>query len=220
MDAGIIFDLDGVLVTTDDLHFRAWQRLAREENIPFSREINHRQRGIGRMESLDVLLEQAGRNYRDDEKRAMADRKNSYYCEMLKTLTPEDALPGARRLLRELRDRNIKVAVASASRNTPIIMRQVDLVGEVDAIADGNEVTRSKPDPAVFLLAAQKIERTPAHCVVVEDAPAGIEGGRRAGMAVFAIGPRSRHPDVFHIAETLVSVTVNDLLATLKPTPG
>lgn len=220
MDVGIIFDLDGVLVTTDDLHFRAWQRLAREENIPFSREINHRQRGIGRMESLDVLLEQAGRKYRDDEKREMADRKNSYYCEMLKTLTPDDALPGARRILRELRDRNIKVAVASASRNTPIIMRQVDLAGEVDAIADGNEVTRSKPDPAVFLLAAQKIERIPAHCVVIEDAPAGIEGGRRAGMAVFAIGPRSRHPDVLHIAETLVSVTVDDLLAPLKPAHG
>ena len=217
MNTGIIFDLDGVLVTTDDLHFRAWQRLAGEENIPFSREINHRQRGIGRMESLDVLLEQAVRKYRDDEKRALADRKNSYYGEMLKTLTPDDALPGARRLLRELRARHIKVAVASASRNTPIIMRQVDLFKEVDAVADGNDVTRSKPDPAVFLLAAQKIGQPPSRCVVVEDAPAGIEGGRRAGMAVFAIGPRTRHPDVAHVADSLTAVTVDDLLAALPP---
>ncbi len=210
---GVIFDLDGVLVTTDDLHYQAWQRLADEEKIEFNREINHRQRGIGRMESLDVLLELSPRHYSQAEKEALADRKNNYYRESLQTLKPADALPGARAMLKALRERGIKIAVASASRNTPTIMKQVDLGGAVDAVADGSEVKKSKPDPEVFLLAAKKLGFTPDECIVVEDAPAGIEGGRRAGMAVFAIGPSERHPDVKHRAEGLDTVTPEELLA-------
>lgn len=212
MIRGVIFDLDGVLVTTDELHYQAWQRLADEEGIPFSREINHRQRGIGRMESLEVLLEAATRRYTDTEKVALAERKNTYYRDSLQDLTPEDALPGARDMLRALRAAGIQLAVGSASRNTPLIMERVDLVREVDAVADGNEVQNSKPDPEVFLLAAKKLGLPPDACLVVEDAPAGIEAGRRAGMAVFAIGGKERHPDVEHIASDLVGLTPADLL--------
>jgi beta-phosphoglucomutase len=213
MIKGVIFDLDGVLVTTDELHYRAWKRLAEEEGIPFSREVNHRQRGIGRMESLEVLLERSPRKYSDEEKVALADRKNTYYRDSLATLRSSDALPGSRSLLRALRAKGIKVAVASASKNTPTIMERVDLSREVDAVADGREISHSKPDPEVFLLAARKLGLKPEVCLVVEDAPAGIEAGRRAGMAVFAIGPRERHPDVAHCTEGLNRITADVLLA-------
>ncbi len=209
---GVIFDLDGVLVTTDELHYRAWARLAEEEGIPFSREINVRQRGIGRMESLDVLLEQSPKTYTDEEKAALAERKNNYYREQLETLTPNDALPGARAICRALRERGIKIAVGSASRNTPKIMAKVDLEKEVDAVADGNQVSSSKPYPKVFLLAAKQLGLPPTECLVVEDATAGIEAGRRGGMHVFAIGPAERHPDVPHRRDDLTTIGVDDLL--------
>jgi beta-phosphoglucomutase len=214
---GVVFDLDGVLVTTDELHYLAWKRLADEEGIPFDRETNHRLRGIGRMESLEILIERAPRAYVVEEKIEMAERKNRYYRDSLASLTPDDALPGARAMLRALRERGIRLAVASASRNTPLIMERVDLLGAVDAVADGNEATKSKPDPAVFLLAARKLGLRPEECLAVEDAPAGIEAARRAGMAVFAIGPRSRHPDVDRVASGLDAVTPDDLLRPCPP---
>lgn len=212
MIKGVIFDLDGVLVTTDDLHFQGWKRLAEDEGIPFVREDNQRQRGVSRMESLDILLEKAPRAYSGDEKHEMAERKNNYYRAMLENLTPDDVLPGAREILRELRRRGIRIAVASASRNTPKIMERTNLLDEVDAVADGNETTRSKPDPEVFLLAASKLGLPPEQCVVVEDAAAGVEGARRAGMEAFAIGPAERHPDVPRRAEHIADVTVEQLL--------
>lgn len=214
MIRGAIFDLDGVLVTTDELHYHGWARLAEEEGIPFSRDVNQRQRGIGRMESLDVLLENATREYTADQRREMADRKNGYYRESLQSLTPDDALPGARDMLHALRERGILLAVGSASRNTPLIMERVDLLREVDAVVDGNDVTRSKPDPQVFLLAAERLGLEPAECLVVEDAAAGVEAAHRAGMAALGIGDRGRLPEAERLAAGLDGLTVEELLGT------
>jgi len=209
---GVIFDLDGVLVTTDEFHYQSWNRLAQDEGIPFSREDNHRQRGVSRMESLEVLLEKADRAYSDEEKLEMATRKNSYYVEFLQDLTPDDALPGARAMLDALRAEGIGLAVGSSSRNTPLIMAKVGLTRYFDAVADGNDITNSKPDPEVFLIAAERLGLRPEECVVVEDAEAGIEAARRGGMRVFAIGPAERHPDVASRAEDLLHVTPQDML--------
>jgi beta-phosphoglucomutase len=220
MIRGVIFDLDGVLVSTDELHYRAWSRLAEEEGIPFDRAVNHRMRGISRMASLEVLLEQASRAYAPREKSEMAERKNGYFRALLRTLTPQDALPGARAMLRALRARHIKLAVASASRNTPLIMARVALEADVDAVVDGNDVTRPKPDPQCFLLAARRLGLEPPECLVVEDAAAGIEAGRRAGMAVFGIGTRDRLPGVKHVAENLAAVSIEALLAAGSPAAG
>lgn len=213
MIKGVIFDLDGVLVTTDEFHYQAWNKLAEDEGIPFTREDNHRQRGISRAASLDVLLEKSPRAYSQAEKDEMMERKNNTYRKLLDTLTPDDLLPNALEMVRALRKRGIKVAVGSASRNTPAIMKQVGLDTEVDAVADGNDAKNSKPDPEVFLLAAERLGLEPSECLVVEDAPAGVEAGRRGGMAVFAIGPKERHPDVPNRAETLADVTPDELLA-------
>lgn len=213
MIRGVIFDLDGVLVSTDEFHFQAWKELADAEGVPFSREVNQRQRGVSRMESLDILLEAAERDYSDDEKAAMAERKNTTYRALLDGLGPDDALPGAREMLTALRERGVAVAVGSSSRNTPVIMERLDLVAAVDAVADGNDITRSKPDPEVFLVAAERLGLPPEACLVVEDAPAGIEAGRRAGMAVFGVDTQGILGDVPDRAASLADVTVDDLLA-------
>lgn len=212
MIKGVIFDLDGVLVTTDELHFQAWTRLAEEEGIPCDRSVNHRQRGIARMASLDVLLERASRSYTVAEKRAFAERKNAYYRESLSMLGPCDTLPGARDLLRALREHGILLAVGSASRNAPLIMARTDLRREVDVVVDGTHVSRSKPDPEVFLLAAQRLGLDSGECLVVEDAAAGIEAARRAGMGVLAIGSRERFPDVERVVGGLADVDASMLL--------
>jgi beta-phosphoglucomutase len=151
MVKGVIFDLDGVLVTTDEMHYRGWKKLAEEEGIPFDRSVNSRQRGVSRMESLEAMLDQAPRAYAQEEKLEMAERKNRYYREFLQTLTPDDALPGAKEMLIELRRRGIKTAIGSSSRNAPLIMKLVGLEGMVDAVVDGNHIKASKPDPEVFL---------------------------------------------------------------------
>lgn len=213
---GVIFDLDGVLVTTDELHYRAWKQLADAEGVYFDRQINERLRGVSRMQSLHILLERAGRAYSTAEKDALAHRKNEAYRASLETLTPRDVLPGAREMLAELRRRGIGTAVGSASRNTPLILERTGLRSAVDVVVDGNDTARSKPDPEVFLLAAGRLKLLPGQCLVVEDAAAGIEAGRRAGMAVFGIGTPDSLPGVKHIARNLAEVTADDLLRTTR----
>lgn len=184
----VIFDLDGVIVSTDDCHFRAWKRMADEEGIPFDRQINERLRGVSRMESLDILLKKAERTYTDAEKASFAERKNEYYRQLLADLTALDILPGAERIVRELRTRGVWTAIGSSSRNAPFILQKIGLSTFFDAIADGNGITRSKPDPEVFLLAARLLNTEPKRCVVVEDAFAGIVAARAAGMKAVGVG--------------------------------
>ncbi|MHC4067755.1 MAG: beta-phosphoglucomutase [Planctomycetota bacterium] len=210
---GVIFDLDGVLVATDELHYRAWQQVADAEGIHFDREINQRLRGLGRMESLDILLERADRTYTDEQKRHLAERKNAVFIGLAQALGPSDVSPGVSELLAALRIRKIKTAVASSSRNASLIIERLGLAERFDAIVDGNDVEHSKPHPAVFLLAARRLALPPEHCLVIEDAPAGVEAARRAGMAVLGIGRPETLPAVEHLASSLVEVSVDELLA-------
>lgn len=202
---GVIFDLDGVIVSTDNCHYLAWKRMADEEGIYFDRTINERLRGVSRMESLDIILERAQRTYTDDEKQAMATRKNAYYVELIGSLTRADILPGALDTLRYLKGRGVKVAIGSSSKNTPIILRQIGLENAFDAVADGNAITRSKPDPEVFVLAARLLGLSPENCLVVEDADAGIEAALAGGMRALGVGSAAdnqaatfRAPDLAH----------------------
>ncbi len=212
MIQAIIFDLDGVLVSTDNLHFQAWKQIADIEGIPFTREDNHRLRGVGRMESLAIILEKAARQYSYDEKKNMADKKNNIYRESLSTLTPSDILPGAREMLEELRQNSIKTAIGSSSKNAMEIMHRTALLNLVDVIIDGNAINETKPSPEVFLKAAQGLGVNAEECLVIEDAMAGIEAGRRAGMAVFGIGTPQTLPGVKYLAKSLADITVNELL--------
>ena len=187
---GVIFDLDGVLVSTDELHYQAWKKLADELGITdFNREDNVRQRGVSRMASLEVVLEKGDKEYSEEEKVEMAERKNDYYKEMLQSLDDSAVLPGAFDTLKMLRDRGILTAVGSASKKEPLILEKTGLLPLIDIISCGLDVTKSKPDPEVFLVAASKLELTPENCLVVEDAKAGIDAAKAGGMKSLGVGP-------------------------------
>lgn len=187
MIKAVIFDLDGVIVSTDDCHYRAWKKMADEEGIYFDKEINNRLRGVSRMASLDIVLERAEKEYSESEKQELAERKNNYYKELICELTPNDILPGAMETLEKLKENGIKIAIGSSSRNTPIILKQIGLDNFFDAVSDGNNITHSKPDPEVFLKAAEMLKIMPEDCMIVEDADAGIEAGKRAGMKTLSV---------------------------------
>ncbi len=208
----IIFDLDGVIVSTDELHFQAWKQLADSLGIPFGRELNDRLRGISRMESLEIVLGNLAKRYSSDAKQQMAGRKNAYYLELLKELSPADILPGVIDTIKALKERQVKTAIGSSSRNARAILRAVGLENEFDAIADGNDITRSKPDPEVFTITAQRLGIAPEECLVVEDAEAGVSAGLAAGMSVLAVGAATGHPRATRSAENLSSISIDDML--------
>lgn len=183
----VIFDLDGVIVSTDECHYRAWKKTADEEGIYFDRKINDRLRGVSRMDSLEIVLERAERLYTDEEKVELAERKNNYYKEYIKKLTKDDILSGVNENLAELKAKGIKVAIGSSSKNTPNILKYIGLDNYFDVVSDGNNITKSKPDPEVFLKAADMLGVPYEKCLVVEDADSGIEAGKRAGMYTLAV---------------------------------
>jgi len=209
----VLLDLDGVLVTTDRLHFAAWSELARREGISFDWETNHRLRGVSRRESLEIILERSDRDHDEEQKAAMLEFKNGLYRRSLSSLGAGDVLPGALELLAALRQEGIRTAVVSASRNAPAIFERVGLQGHADVLVDGGDTSRSKPDPEGFLLAARRLGVAPAACLVVEDAAAGVESALRAGMAVLAVGDRVRHPGAPSVVSGLEEVSVADLRA-------
>lgn len=208
---GIIFDLDGVLVFTDRLHYAAWKRLADEEGIEFNEEINLRLRGVSRMESLEIVLEKSKKSYTPEEKLALAERKNAYYVESLASLSEKDVKEEDKATLRALKETGLRLAVASSSKNTLPIMEKTGLLSYFDEIADGTMIANSKPDPEVFLLAAKKLALDPSDCIVVEDAEAGIVAANRGGFLSVGIGPASALP----IAKKSIE-RISDLLTLLN----
>ncbi|MEI8310224.1 MAG: beta-phosphoglucomutase [Verrucomicrobiota bacterium] len=208
----VIFDLDGVIVSTDEFHFQAWKQLADAEGIPFTRQDNERLRGVSRMESLDILLEKASRKYSDAEKEEMATRKNTIYRESLKELSPADILPGVADVLKGLRERGIKIAIGSSSKNAGPILVAIGLDKTFDAVVDGTHIERSKPDPEVFTLAGKQLGVPPDHCLVVEDADAGVDAGLAAGMPVLAVGSAVAHPGATIKASDLSKMSLDEML--------
>lgn len=189
MIKAVIFDLDGVLVTTDELHYEAWKALAEELGITgFTKEDNIRQRGVSRMASLEVVLEKTDKEYSDAEKLMLADKKNTIYVESLASLSPSDLLPGVSDFIAFLKEKGIKTAIGSASKNTPLILEKTGITEQFDAISCGLDTTKSKPDPEVFLIAAKKLGLDPSECAVIEDSDAGIEAAKAGGMVAVAVG--------------------------------
>ena len=169
----IIFDLDGVICFTDQYHYQAWKEMADAEGIYFDETINGRLRGVSRMESLDIILEKASREYTQEEKEQLAARKNESYVRLLEKMSPDDLSQEVKKTLEILRQRGYKLAIGSSSKNTKKILTQIGLNGYFDAISDGTNITKSKPDPEVFLKAAEMLGEKPENCLVVEDALAG-----------------------------------------------
>ena len=186
--AACIFDLDGVIVDTAKYHFLAWKRLADQLGIRFTEEDNERLKGVSRMASLEIILEIGNRKPDDNRKLEYATLKNKWYVEFINKMTPDEILPGSIDFIKELRNANIRIAVGSASKNTPMILERVGILELFDAVADGNNIGKAKPDPEVFLKAAEMVGTDPVNCVVFEDAVAGVQAALNAGMMCIGIG--------------------------------
>lgn len=187
----IIFDLDGVICFTDEYHYMAWKAMADGINVYFDRIINNRLRGVSRMESLEIILEKYDGTLTQAEKEALAQEKNELYKKYLSQMSPADLSGEVRETLEKLRGLGLKLAIGSSSKNAPFILRQIGLGGYFDAVSDGNNITRSKPDPEVFLKAAQMLCLQPADCLVVEDAVSGAAAGHAGGFRVACLGDAS-----------------------------
>ena len=185
---GIIFDLDGVICHTDKYHYQAWKKLADRLGIYFDETINNRLRGVSRMESLTIILERADKTYTEQEKEAFATEKNEVYKELLKQMTPEELSPEVKDTLEELRNRGILLSIGSSSKNAGFILNRLGLGDFFDAVSDGNNISHSKPDPEVFLKAAEFLKLPASECLVVEDAEAGLLAAKNGGMDSAAIG--------------------------------
>jgi beta-phosphoglucomutase len=195
-----IFDLDGVIVDTAKYHYLAWKRLANEHGFDFTETDNERLKGVSRTRSLEILLEIGGLTLGEAIKTKMAAQKNDWYIDSISHMDASEILPGAIEYLKHIRARGIKTAIGSASKNAQLILERLGIISLFDAIVDGNKVSKAKPDPEVFLRAAEELGIHPTDCVVFEDAEAGIEAALRAGMCTVGIGK----PSVLKKAETVI----------------
>lgn len=185
----IIFDLDGVICSTDEYHYQAWKKLADLMGIAFDRDVNNRLRGISRRASLEIVLERyQGEPLSEAQKEALAARKNEWYRELLSGMCPKDLSPEVKTALDTLRSSGLKLGIGSSSKNTRFILDRIGLTGYFDAISDGEQIIKSKPDPEVFLKCAQSLGEAPEACLVVEDAVSGAEAGHRGGFRVACVG--------------------------------
>lgn len=207
----VIFDLDGVLCFTDQYHYQAWKELADRLGIYFDEKINDRLRGISRIDSLEIILEKSDRQYTREEKEAFTEEKNARYRSLLQQMCPQDMADEVRQTLTELRRRGYLLAVGSSSKNAQFIIGQIDAARYFDAVADGNDITRSKPDPEVFLKAAEKLGVAPGQCVVVEDAASGIRAAKAGKMTAFALGGDAQYSDEKDVNLTAFSDLLNYL---------
>lgn len=189
----VIFDLDGVLVSTDEQHYQGWKALCDRLSIPFDRETNNRFRGVSRMACVDILEELSGRSFTPEQKLEYATWKNERYLSLLSTLSPESVTAEVGKTLDALRARGLKLAVGSSSKNAKFILERIGLGDYFDAVSDGTNISRSKPDPEVFLKAAEFLSMPAADCLVVEDAVSGVEAAHNAGMAAASVGDAAVH---------------------------
>lgn len=196
-----IFDLDGVIVDTAKYHYIAWKEIAHELGFEFTEHHNERLKGVSRMRSLEILLEVGGIQLDEATKLQLAEKKNENYVGYILKMNEDEILPGVKRFLYELKDHGIKIAIGSASKNTPLILKRIGLSEIFDAVIDGNKTSTAKPDPEVFLLGAKELGVHPQNCVVFEDAEAGIEAAIAAGMKSVGVGD----PKILNKANSVIS---------------
>jgi beta-phosphoglucomutase len=183
-----IFDLDGVIVDTAHYHYMAWKQLAGELGIDLTVEHNERLKGVSRMRSLDIILEIGGIVLPQRDKDLLADKKNTRFVDLIERMSPDEIFPGVRKLIDEFRAKDIRIGLASSSKNAQRVLDLLKIRPLFDVIIDGTMITHSKPDPEIFLLAAFELGLDPKECLVFEDAEAGVEAALRAGMKCVGVG--------------------------------
>ena len=215
---GVIFDLDGVITDTAHLHFLAWKALGDSLGVEITLELNEGLKGLGRQETLTLILKEAGLydQYTETERQALADRKNKAYVASLESLSPKDLLPGIGDCLKDLKKRGIKIGLASSSQNAGLIIEKLGLESYFEAMVDPRSLTKGKPDPEIYLKAAAALGLSPAKCAGVEDARAGLEAIRAAGMTSIALGLSLKDvPADYHFlsAKDLVNFNWDDIVS-------
>jgi len=206
----IIFDLDGVIVDTAIFHYQAWKKLANTMDFELTEAQNEQLKGISRLESLDILLE-IGKidSISDEEKQQLATRKNEWYRENILKMTPRDILPGVKNFLEELKKAHYKIAIGSSSKNAGTILERIGMKDFFDVVVDGTKITRSKPDPEVFLKGAQELNIPPEQCLVFEDAESGIEAAKNAGMKTIGVGKPENLPKADKVIPGFQNVNIS-----------
>ncbi len=220
--AAVIFDLDGVITDTVYYHYLSWQRLADEEHIPFDKLTHDAgMLGLNREDALCYLLGRQVNSRQNHlpaqvEHQPLLKRKNDYYLELINELNSEHLLPGIQNLLMELHKSGVKIALGSSSKNAELVLQRLGIGHFFDFIADGHSVPRLKPAPDIFLYAAESVAVSPNHCLVVEDAPAGVAAAIAAGMWVLGVGPDDRLAQADLVLPTLAGITWADILTKIK----
>lgn len=209
---GFIFDLDGVIVDTAKYHYLAWKELANQLGINFTEEHNELLKGVSRVKSLEILLGVGDVTLSDTEKVTYMEEKNTRYLEYVAKMDESEILPGIKELLAFLKENKIPFSLGSASKNARVILEGVNLLDAFSAIVDGNDVSKAKPDPEVFLIAAEKLKLEPKKCIVIEDAAAGIEAAKRANMKSVGIGEE----EMLGAADVLLDSTAKLTVALAK----
>lgn len=209
-----VFDLDGVITDTAEYHFLAWQQLGAELGINFDREFNETLKGVDRMESLNRILRSGNRenDFTQEEKEALATKKNTHYVSLIERITENDILPGIEQLLKDLKANNFKIALASASKNAIPVLERLGLLHYFDHVVNAAEVAKSKPNPEVFLKAAVAVEVAPSECIGVEDAEAGVDAIKAAGMYAVAVGDATILHKADYNVETTSELTLESIL--------
>ncbi len=206
-----IFDLDGVLTDTALFHFQAWQKLAGQLGIQFTKEDNEALKGVSRVRSLEIILNSGGIEKTEEEKQELANQKNEWFVEDVNGMGPADVLPGVKEFLDQLKQNDIKIGLASSSKNAPTIIRKLEIEDYFEAKMDGNSVAKAKPDPEIFLKCASELEVEPEHCVVFEDAVAGVEAAKRGGMYCVGIGQKEILTEADYVMPTFENFTIDKL---------
>ena len=216
-----IFDLDGVICDTAKYHFKAWRKLANELGFDFTEEDNVKLKGVSRVESLNLILSWGGVEENDEEvKSAMADKKNSWYLDFILHMTPDEILPGVKNFLDDLKKRQVKIVLGSASKNSVTILEKIELLDYFDAIIDGNKTTRSKPDPEVFLLGAEAMGAKPKECIVFEDAIKGVEAALEGGFYTVGVGSSDVLDEAHIVIPGFEYIDYSEILEALSASVG
>jgi beta-phosphoglucomutase len=211
----VIFDLDGVITDTAEFHYLAWKKLADEIGLPFDRQMNEKLKGIGRLESLEIILKKSDKTYTEEEKIALTTRKNDYYKKFIQQTTPQDILPGIASLLKELKDNGIKVALASASKNAFTVVDRLQIGEYFDTIVDASKIAKGKPDPEIFMTAAERLGIPYRHCIGIEDSEAGITAIKAANMLAVGVGSKKAVEEADWIVKDTTALTLERLSSIL-----
>jgi len=206
-----IFDLDGVIVDTAKYHFKAWQRLARHLEIPFTEEDNEKMKGISRMDSLEIILGLGTKQYSERDKQKFCMTKNTWYLESTQRMNSKDILPGITEFIAHLKDNNIKVALGSASKNARLVLDIIGIKDEFEIIIDGNDVMNSKPDPEVFLKGATGLNVLPNEAIVIEDSAKGVDAAISGGFYSIGIGSEEHLSHASMVLPSLENITIAEI---------